>query len=208
MAMALWRLSRPLPGHLRTHLGRQVLSRIPLETARAQLLARMPKGSACAEIGVWQGDFSREILEIVRPATLHLLDPWTFQPQFPERMYGGRIADGQAYMDRLYGSVLGRFAGHDNVRVHRLFSRDLLRAVGVGSLDWVYIDGNHSKDAVREDLHLAWQAVRPGGFITGDDYFWIDADGSFTVQAAVDEFARERGVEVELVGGQFVLLRA
>ena len=44
--------------------------------------------------------------------------------------------------------------------------------------DWVYIDGNHSYEAVRQDLELYWRKLKPGGYIVCDDYhhagFWDD----------------------------------
>ena len=36
-------------------------------------------------------------------------------------------------------------------------------------LDWIYIDGDHSYEAVKADLKAAMQAVKRGGFICGDD---------------------------------------
>src|SRR5438445_8177430 len=45
--------------------------------ARETILANIPKGSVGAEIGVWRGDFSAQILRTVQPGLLHLIDPWT-----------------------------------------------------------------------------------------------------------------------------------
>jgi hypothetical protein len=41
---------------------------------RTDLLARLPKGGVVAELGVLHGAFSREILAIVQPDRLHLID--------------------------------------------------------------------------------------------------------------------------------------
>src|SRR2546430_9287984 len=43
---------------------------------RAFLFKMLPRGSVGAEIGVWKGDFSKLLLRRVRPAELHLVDPW------------------------------------------------------------------------------------------------------------------------------------
>ena len=49
---------------------------IEIKYGRKFLLEMMPKNSVCAEIGVNQGQFSKEILEVVQPKKLHLIDPW------------------------------------------------------------------------------------------------------------------------------------
>src|SRR6266436_6441580 len=46
---------------------------------RIELLKTMPKGSVVAEVGVFKGNFSRRILEIIEPQRLHLIDPWVHQ---------------------------------------------------------------------------------------------------------------------------------
>ena len=58
-----------------------------------------------------------------------------------------------------------------------------------GSLDFVFIDANHSYDAVKNDI-IAWAPkVRSGGVLCGHDY------NSFPgVQKAVDDFASAKGI--------------
>lgn len=55
-----------------------------------------------------------------------------------------------------------------------------------GSLDWVYIDGDHTYDAVRNDIATYTRKLRSGGWLTGDDY---QARGKYHggVKDAVDE---------------------
>ena len=77
-----------------------------------------------------------------------------------------------------------------------------------GSLDYVYIDGNHLYEFVKKDLELSLRKVKSGGYITGDDYgpggWWNGG-----VKKAVDEIAwREKEVTLLWIrGGQFVLLK-
>ena len=58
---------------------------------RATLLELLPRLSVGAEIGVHLGDFSAEILKIVAPARLHLVDPWKHfdTPAYKHAWYGG-----------------------------------------------------------------------------------------------------------------------
>lgn len=177
---------------------------------RRRLLERLPKGGVCAEIGVWKGDFSARILEVVRPARLHLIDPWeaVADEGYEGARYGGKLAEGQAEMDALYAAVLERFArerAKGVVHVHRLTSLEAAGHFEDRELDFVYIDGNHRYEFVKADLEAYAPKVRPGGFLAGDDYgvvgWWEDG-----VTRAVDEFVRAGAATlVSLEDSQFLL---
>jgi predicted O-methyltransferase YrrM len=63
------------------------------------------------------------------------------------------------------------------------------------SLDFVFIDSNHSFDYVMEDL-IEWsKRVRKGGIISGDDYFHFRKAG---VIEAVDTYTRVHGIKFNL----------
>ena len=61
-----------------------------IEGARESVLKGMPKGSVCAEIGVFKGDFTEDILSVVQPIELHLIDPWKYEDDiiYSTSMYG------------------------------------------------------------------------------------------------------------------------
>ena len=165
----------------------------------------MPKGAICAEIGVWKADFSRKILLVTRPKQLHLIDPWAFQPEFAERMYGGSVARAQADMDRIHARVVRRLGRRPEVRIHRAFSAPAAKLFPDGFFDWLYIDGNHEYEFVKADLELYLPKVKPGGLICGDDYDWNVASG-YPVRRAVDEFvASGLATPVEIRNSQFIL---
>ena len=178
---------------------------------RRRLLDRVPKGSACAEVGVWKGDFSERILEVVRPRRLHLIDPWRAVESegYEGARYGGRLAEGQAEMDAVHAAVLERFARERRkgvVKVHRLSSVEAAEHFRDGELDFVYIDGNHLYEFVKADLEAFASKVKPGGFIGGDDYgvagWWKDG-----VTRAVDEFVRSGAATAESIEDTQFLLR-
>ena len=173
---------------------------------RTYLLAKMPKGAACAEIGVWKGEFSRRILDLTAPRVLHLIDPWEFRPKLPHMMYGGLVATGQADMDAIHDGVVALLSGDPAVRIHRARSAKTLAAFPDNVLDWIYIDGNHHYEPVLEDLRMSRRVVRPGGRIAGDDYTWGEAMG-FPVRRAVLDFAKEEGLAgaLEQFGSQFII---
>jgi hypothetical protein len=176
---------------------------------RRMVLDALPAGSIGAEIGVHKGDFSAVLLEAVRPARLHLVDPWKYETaeRYDKAWYGGQAEGGQAEMDERYASVLTRFdreirAGQ--VVVDRGSSEEVLEQLPDEYFDWVYIDGNHLYEYVKVDLALSLRTTKAGGLITGDDY----AEGGWWqggVKKAVDEFATDDAVQLlQLQNGQYV----
>jgi hypothetical protein len=177
------------------------------DSGRDRLLARLPAGAAVAEVGVWQGDFSEEILRSCRPTRLHLIDPWAYTTEFGERWYGGLKAKSQVDMDAIFTRVCDRFAECEQVRIHRCTSSSAAPLFPADYFDWVYVDGNHNYEFVLQDLQEFAAKIKPGGFLTGDDYLWESPDqpGDLPVQRAVEEFAAENQLQVEIIGGQFLV---
>lgn len=169
---------------------------------RRQLLKHLPKNAICAEIGVWKGEFSRKILSVTRPKMLHLIDPWLFMGEYPNRWYGGSFATSQSDMDKIYERVLREFG--DIATIHRRRSCDALASLPDGHLDWVYIDADHSYEAVLADLELSRQKVKRGGCIAGDDLDWRPEEG-MPVKRAVDEFLARHNFEMRAFGSQFLI---
>jgi hypothetical protein len=179
---------------------------------RAFLLDLMPKDSVCAEVGVWKGNFSEQILRSVQPRRLHLIDPWVCASDavYKEAMYAPEQGGNQKYMDEMHLSILSKFSaeiGSGCVVVHRQPSEDAVKQFPSSYFDWVYIDGNHLYEFVKRDLQEFGARVKVGGFLAGDDYrsdkWWKD-----DVIRAVDEMRAQRQLwETVLVDdkGQWVL---
>jgi len=159
---------------------------------RKAMLETLPKNGICAEIGVWKGEFSEHILAITTPKKVHLIDPWTFQPQFGGNWYGGQIAKSQKDMNDIFNVVEHKFK--NKAIIHREYSDIAFNHFDDGYFDWIYIDGNHNYAYVMKDLMLYYPKVKSGGYITGDDYDMSD------VIRAVGEFCTKYGKTVEIFG--------
>jgi len=173
---------------------------------RHELLRRIPKKTKGAEIGVWKGQFSENIIENVDPEYLYLVDPWVFQPSTPNRRYGGKFAKKQQDMDNIFHEVCKKFSHYNSVRICRKTSHEFFDELS-DKLDWVYIDGDHRRDAVWFDLNQSWSHTVRDGLITGDDYFWRDDEGSLAVKSAVDEFISFKNCRMEVIGGQYLIYK-
>jgi predicted O-methyltransferase YrrM len=128
-------------------------------------------------------------------------------PEYSEAMYGARC--NQARMDSMHADVVKRFkreVAAGAVQVIRATSDDVAALIEDWSLDWVYIDGDHTYEFVKRDLEQYLPKVRKGGIIFGDDYHtyvgeWFKAG----VVKAVDEFVAGGTVEALLLTNTFVL---
>ena len=176
---------------------------------RRQLVSRLPRGGVGAEIGTWEGDFSAALLKRAKPKRLYLIDPWEHRSEatYEQAFFGDRVPGGQAKMDAIHDGVLRRFGAEiasGRVRVLRCRSTDPLE--GLDTLDWVYIDGDHTFDAVKADLERFYELLVPGGVVAGDDYgmagWWDDG-----VTRAVDGFVAERGITPTILGNQFLFTK-
>lgn len=183
-----------------------------LLNSREFLLRQLPQQSVGIEIGVHRGDFSDQILRIVQPRELHLIDPWHFEPSdtYKKAWYGGKAHGGQAEMDARYQAVLARFAEPirtGQVHVHRGFSTEVGQSFPDQHFDWAYIDGNHLYEFVKHDLELFFTKIKVGGWLCGDDYtsggWWHGG-----VKRAVDEFVTSYPVQlVAIRRRQFMMKR-
>lgn len=199
-------------GHLLASMVRPIRE-YQHKKSRDFVLRRFPKNSVGAEIGVWKGDFSQEILGIVKPRKLHLIDPWVYQdsPEFSRALYGGIRGESQQRMDAVYRSVVDRFGWHithEIVDINRGKSKDILAQFPDEYFDWVYVDGDHRYEAVLLDLELAYRKLKSNALVAGDDYANVNAWWKDGVPKAVDEVIR-RGLykPIEIRKNQFVLAK-
>lgn len=160
--------------------------------SRFRLLQRLPKGKCCAEVGVLRGGFSAAILQSTTPSKLYLIDLWKQQPITD---YDDKANVSDSEQEKCYQYVLKRFSKQirqNVVVVRRGYSDQQLNALPENSLDWLYLDANHSHGALSTDLRAARRVVKPDGLILGHDYCACDDEGhEFGVIQAVSEFLDE-----------------
>ena len=170
----------------------------PKKRRRKFFLEMMPKNSICAEIGVQRAFFSVQILKIVRPKKLFLIDPWTFYD--PKK-------NAQERLDEFYQIVKKRMKNKPNVEILKGKSIEILNSFPDNHFDWVYIDGDHSYEAVKADLEISYKKVKTNGLITGDDFMYIKPNEGLDIILAVTEFTKSYPIEPIILGKeqQFIL---
>ena len=114
------------------------------------------------EIGVEQGLFSESLCKN-NPGVKHFsIDAW--------KAYSGyRDHVSQAKLDGFYEATKARLAPYQ-CEIIRGFSLEVINQFRDGSLDYVYIDGNHNFQNLTNDISEWSKKVRVGGVISGHDY--------------------------------------
>lgn len=115
-----------------------------------------------AEIGVERGAFSEVLCAGVPGLHLTAIDAWTAYPGYREHVT-------QAKLDAFYAETVARLTPY-GATILRGFSALAADAYEPASLDFVYIDANHTLQQVVADLAAWVPKVRPGGIIAGHDY--------------------------------------
>ena len=170
------------------------------------------------EVGVFKGDFSRQILS-KWPGTLYMVDPW--------RPLGDEYIDSSNHKNHstAYSETMGSIGGfEDRAIMVRALSEQAVDLFEDDSLDFVYLDGNHAYDFIKQDIELWYPKVKKGGLVAGHDYLGMDWYGDsnflpngkdkhihsnngsgpmkyagiFGVNPAVDEFCKDNNYEVNL----------
>ena len=110
-----------------------------------------------AEIGVNYGSFSRRMLNRIPGLNLLSIDPWL-------------ISDFKRDTKIARETAIRRLSKYPKCTIIEQTSMRAACDVTENSLDFVYIDGDHSFDAVVCDLVEWTKRVRPGGIVSGHDY--------------------------------------
>jgi hypothetical protein len=160
---------------------------------REELLSLLPEDSIGVEIGVFKGDFSDIILNIVKPKKLFLIDPWIGNIKS-----GDKNGENIVYIngDEFYNNIiLPKYRNNEIVTLLRDTSKKL-STFDDNFFDWCYIDGDHSYDGVKYDLELLRNKTKNNGIIMCHDYISPRFVG---VVRAVDEFCMKYGLKIERI---------
>ncbi len=153
---------------------------------RTKLLELIPSGGICAELGVANGDFSQQILQINQPSELNLIDVWQCE----------------RYNVALYNNVISKFESQikdGQVKIHRQYSQDSVDNFPDEYFDWIYIDTTHAYAQTKLELEIYSKKVKPGGIIAGHDYSMGNWSSGYKygVIEAVHEFCVTHDYEIK-----------
>jgi len=193
--------STPIPRAPRRVKARPGKRRAPPPAGRAAAIGRRLSATngtpiSGVEIGVLAGRLSAFLLGKMPTLSLRMVDPW--KAAVPGSSWAGSgdglAALGQAHFDlaRKRAGAAVAFAG-DRAVIDPRPSLEAVMDVADGSLDFAFIDANHSYEGASADAAAWFPKVKPGGWLCGHDY----GNPRWGVQRAVDEFAAKIHLPVE-----------
>lgn len=136
-----------------------------------------------AELGVWYGETFKYLVNNCPSLTLFGVDLYEQQPENdgPQKYYPGE--DGHKWEHEKYYADIQKFCETSNGRakIYKGKTTDAAKLIADESLDFVFIDADHSFMGVDEDITHWAPKVKKDGYIIGHDIHWP------TVKSAVEK---------------------
>ena len=168
------------------------------------IMWKLGTGTACAEIGVNNGGLSELVIKNLKPKKYFLVDPWLHYPDGEKELRSYGYTDEkhgqwftQEWMDYVHELVVEKFKNHAEIKILRGMSVDMAKTIPDNTLDWVYVDGNHSEEYVYADCVSWWPKIKTGGVLCGHDFTFPGVPGALT------RFSNENDLVVWPYGGDW-----
>ena len=169
------------------------------------------------EVGVFHGVTSRNVCEILY--SLHgsnfkftgidlfsndekvLSDEYAPRTTFSnplKTIYYNFIIRSDPYNIKSVNKLLRKF--EKNINIIKGNSNDVLKEINLDGIDYVFLDGGHKYETVRNDLENLTQIVNNNGTILCDDYDLSYAPG---VRKAIDEHVLSKNYNLKILNSRF-----
>ena len=160
-----------------------------------KLFAELGYTKGC-EVGVEKGKNAQDMFEYIPNLKLYAVDPYKQHHKYGNEATTYLRIWNDRYLRMVKRQAQKRLQDKNAVIIEK-FSEDAARDIPDDSLDFVYIDGDHSYDFVMQDIILWSRKVRKGGIISGHDYFYDKnkPGRQAKVTQAVNDYTRVHGIE-------------
>ena len=135
------------------------------------------------EIGSYEGRSALFFLDLFKNSKISCVDTW---------------AGSDEHKEVNFNSIENNFDYNikslkDNMKIHKFkMTSDEFFKKNKNKFDFIYVDGDHSKDQVLKDLKNAWSFLNKNGFLLIDDYMWwyykdLKNNPAFSVNSFIEE---------------------
>ena len=88
----------------------------------------------------------------------------------------------------------------NNINIIKGNSNDILKKMNVSEFDYVFLDGGHKYETVKNDLKCLTMVIKNNGTILCDDYNLSYAPG---IKKAIDEYISENNFNLKILNDRF-----
>ena len=175
-----------------------------------EILTKRPK--VFLEVGVFHGVTARNVCELLsqihkndfkyigldlfeknQDNEFEVIPNTNFSNPF-KKIYFKYIKKQDPYSIEAVKDLLKKFK--DNINLIKGNSNLILKKIDMTKIDYVFLDGGHDYDTVRNDLNNCIDVVKRKGTILCDDYNLSYAPG---VKKAIDEFVKENNLSCRIL---------
>ena len=144
-----------------------MVSGLPSRFALWRRVLNATNAKTMVEVGVWKGDFAKEVLEQCEfIERYYMIDPWATLPDWNKPFN----VDTQVF-DDVYAEAMNKTAfASEKVIILRGRTKEVIDDIPDESLDFAYIDGDHTLRGITIDLIKLFPKMKKNGLIAGDDF--------------------------------------
>jgi Methyltransferase domain len=130
-------------------------------------ILRIANAKVMVEVGVWKGDFAKQVLEQCEFIDrYYMIDPWANLPDWNKP-----CNKDQGVFDEVYSEAIKKTAfAHKKIVVLRGRTKEVVDRIPDKSVDFSYIDGDHTLRGITIDLIKLLPKMKEDGLIGGDDF--------------------------------------
>jgi len=139
-----------------------------LTTGLQDLIETLPENIEMVEIGSFLGESTKIFLDSGKIKFLHSIDPFDFSVD-DAGGFGPKFGVDNI-RETFYANVVENEKYKGKIMHHELNSSDAVSLFDDGFIDLVYIDGNHDKNFVIQDIKSWEPKIKIGGYISGHDW--------------------------------------
>jgi hypothetical protein len=127
-----------------------------------RIIGLLPNLDNMVEIGVFEGAATEIFAGSFKK--VYAVDPWDSRL---DPYYAKFAFDMKFHENNFDKNVLSKF---NNIVKYKMTSKEASKLFENESLDFVYIDGNHIYESVKEDIEIWFPKIKTGSYIGGDDF--------------------------------------
>jgi predicted O-methyltransferase YrrM len=175
---------------------------MPLDASVLELLLPIEPETAL-EIGCFRGQGTLMLAKYFSNITC--VDPW--DDEYVKERPGFSFAPSSQWVGQYEKFSANTASIAEKLTICRGKSKDVLPTMPSESFDFIFVDGDHSHDAVAIDAAESFRLVKNGGIILFDDYTWVRENTG--PKTAIDEFCKQHADDVVVVfkTNQYVAVR-